>query len=98
MNWNMIGHEWAVQLLKQHVIQHTYRHAYLITGPESVGRRTLAIRFAQALNCPQPLESGEPCYTCPTCDRIDRMVHPDLTVIQAEKVGGQLKIDQIRVL
>ena len=98
MNWNMIGHEWAVQLLKQHIIQHTHRHAYLITGPESVGRRTLALRFAQALNCPQPLESGEPCSTCPTCDQIERMVHPDLTVTQAERVGGQLKVDQIREL
>jgi len=98
MNWKMIGHEWAVQLLKQHIIQQSHRQAYLITGPESVGRRTLALHFAQALNCPQSLESGEPCYICPTCIQIERMVHPDLTVSQAERVGGQLKVDQIREL
>ena len=98
MNWKMIGHEWAVQLLKQHVIQQSQRQAYLITGPESVGRRTLALHFAQALNCPQPLESGEPCYTCSTCVQIERMAHPDLTVTQAEIVGGQLKVDQVREL
>ena len=94
----MIGHEWAVQLLKQHVIQETQRQAYLITGPESVGRRTLAIRFAQAVNCPQPIEQGMPCLDCPTCGQIERMVHPDLTVVEADRVGGQLKVDQIRGL
>jgi DNA polymerase-3 subunit delta' len=98
MNWNMIGHEWAVQLLKQHVILGTQRQAYLITGPESVGRRTLALRFAQAVNCPQPIEPGEPCLDCPTCGQIERMVHPDLTVVEADRVGGQLKVDQIRGL
>jgi DNA polymerase-3 subunit delta' len=98
MNWNIIGHEWAVKLLKQQIVQNKYRHAYLITGPESVGRRTLALRFAQALNCPQPLESGEPCFTCSTCEKIEDLVHPDLTVTQAEIAGGQLKVDQIREL
>jgi DNA polymerase-3 subunit delta' len=98
MNWNIFGHEWAVQLLKQHVINQTQRHAYLFTGPESVGRRTLALRFAQALNCPQSGRTGEPCLECPTCDQLGRLVHPDLSIVQAEKVGGQLKVDQIRDL
>lgn len=98
MNWNIIGHDWAVQLLKQHVINQTQRHAYLFSGPESVGRRTLALRFAQALNCPKSGRTGEPCLECPTCDQLERLVHPDLSVVQAEKVGGQLKVDQIRDL
>ena len=98
MNWKMIGHEWAVQLLKQHVVQQSHRQAYLITGSESVGRRTLALHFAQALNCPQPLEPGDPCFTCSTCLQIEAMAHPDLTVTQAETVGAQLKVDQIREL
>jgi len=70
MNWNLIGHNWAVELLKQHVSHQTQRHAYLITGPENIGRRTLALRFAQALNCPQPLEPGEPCLSCHTCEQM----------------------------
>jgi DNA polymerase-3 subunit delta' len=98
MNWNLIGHNWAVELLKQHVSHRTQRHAYLITGPGNIGRRTLALRFAQALNCPQPLEPGEPCLSCHTCEQIDRMVHPDLAIVQAEKIGGTLKVDQVREL
>jgi DNA polymerase-3 subunit delta' len=98
MNWNLIGHEWAVQMLKQHVAQGTHRQAYLFTGPESVGRSTLALRFAQAINCPQPIELGEPCLDCPTCSQLERYVHPDLAIVEAEHRGGQLKVDQIRAL
>jgi DNA polymerase-3 subunit delta' len=98
MNWNMVGHEWAVSLLRQHVAQGSFRHAYLITGPRGVGRRTLALRFAQAINCPQPAAPGEPCLSCRTCQQISQMQHPDLAVIQAELIGGTLKVEQVREL
>lgn len=98
MNWQMIGHEWAVKILQQHAAQGTMRHAYLVTGPESVGRRTLALRFAEALNCPKRSESGEPCLSCSTCEKIGRMQHPDLSVVQADTSGGVIKVDQIREL
>lgn len=98
MNWNMLGHEWAVDLLKEHVIRGQVRHAYLITGPQGVGRRTLALRLAQAVNCPQPVGPGEPCGICRTCRLIEQMRHPDLAVVQAEQRGGTLKVDQVREL
>lgn len=98
MNWDMLGHEWAVSLLCQHVAQGSFRHAYLFTGPQGVGRRTLALRLAQALNCPQPAAPGVPCRTCPTCTRLERMQHPDLAVVQADQVGGTLKVEQVRDL
>lgn len=95
-NWNLLGHEWAVDLLRQHVRQGEVRHAYLLAGPAGLGRRTLAIRLAQALNCPTPLAPGEPCLTCRVCRQIEALQHPDLTVVQAENEGGILKVDQIR--
>lgn len=94
----MIGHEWAVNLLAEHVAQGRERHAYLLTGPAGVGRRTLALRFAQALNCTQPLAPGQPCRKCSSCKRIEQMVHPDLSLVEAEREGQILKIDQIREL
>jgi DNA polymerase-3 subunit delta' len=98
MNWDVLGHEWAVQLLKEHVVQGQVRHAYLFSGPQGVGRRTLALRLAQALNCPQPQAPGEPCGACRVCTQIERMQFSDLAVIQAEQAGGTLKVDQIREL
>lgn len=94
--WNLIGHEWAVEMLKKHVANGTTRHAYLFAGPPGLGRRTLALRFAQALNCPMPLEPGVPCGGCRDCKQIAAMQYADLTVVQAETEGGVLKVDQIR--
>ncbi|MGE5461788.1 MAG: DNA polymerase III subunit delta', partial [Syntrophothermus sp.] len=101
-NWNLVGHEWAVEMLRKHVLHGTTRHAYLFAGPPGVGRRTLAVRFAQALNCRTPLEPGVPCGQCRDCRQIEAMQHADLHVIQAideagePRPGGVLKVDQIR--
>jgi len=95
-NWNLIGHEWAVDMLKKHIVNGTARHAYLFAGAPGLGRRTLALHFAQALNCQTPIEAGSPCGQCRDCKQIQSMQHADLTVIQAETEGGTLKVDQIR--
>ena len=95
-NWNLVGHEWAVDMLRKHVVNGTTRHAYLFAGPPGLGRRTLALRFAQALNCQTPLDAGIPCGKCRDCKQIEAMQHADLTVIQAESEGSILKVDQIR--
>jgi DNA polymerase-3 subunit delta' len=98
MNWDLYGHEWAVNLLREHVVKGALRHAYLFTGPQGVGRRTLALRLAQAINCPQPAAPGEPCRVCRTCVQLEQMQHPDLSIVQAETEGGTLKVEQVREL
>ena len=94
--WGMIGHAWAVEMLQQQILHDSVRHAYLFTGPAGVGRRTLALRFVQALSCAAPLAPAIPCYKCQICKQIDEMHFPDLEVIQSEKIGGELKIEQVR--
>jgi DNA polymerase-3 subunit delta' len=94
--WGILGHAWAVEMLRHHVAGGVARHAYLLTGPTGVGRRTLALRFARALNCVQPVDAGIPCGACDDCLRIDTGRHPDVTFIQAEAEGGTLKVDQVR--
>ncbi len=102
MDWDILGHEWAAELLEQHIARQEVRHAYLLTGAPGIGRRSLALRFAQALNCLNPPEPGQPCGACRMCTRIAAMQQADLTVVQAldedgnPKEGGNLKIDQIR--
>jgi DNA polymerase-3 subunit delta' len=96
-DWNILGHTWAVDMLRQHIVRDAVRHAYLFAGPPGVGRRTLALRFAQALNCTQPVQPGIPCGgVCRDCRQIESGGHPDVTFIQAEAEGGTLKVDQIR--
>jgi len=98
MDWDLIGHEWAVHLLKEHILKENLRQAYLFTGPQGIGRRTLALRLAQALNCPQPVAPGEPCGTCSTCSRITRMQYTDLDIVQTEPGRTKLVVDQVREL
>ena len=94
----MIGHQWAINLLKVQVANNASRHAYLFTGPKGVGRRTMAIRLAQALNCGNAPSPGEPCFECRTCTLIERMQHPDLAIVQSEREGRTLKVGQVREL
>ena len=97
MNWNIHGHEWAAKMLCQHIANEKLRHAYLFSGPNGVGRRTLALRFAQAVNCEQAPARGEACGECMTCRQIARMQHADLAVVQAEE-ADVLKVEQVREL
>jgi DNA polymerase III subunit delta' len=98
MDWNLLGHEWAIDLLQAHMGQNEVRHAYLFCGAPGIGRRTLALRFVQALNCPTPTQPGVPCRSCLTCRQIENMQYSDLMVVQAEQEGGTLKVDQVREL
>jgi DNA polymerase-3 subunit delta' len=97
-DWQILGHDWAIQLLRQHVAQGQLRHAYLLTGPRGLGRRTLALHLAQSIQCTRPPAAGVPCRTCRDCQQIERMQHPDLAIVQAEEAGGTLRVDQVRSL
>ena len=97
-NWGLTGHRWAVDLLRRHVANGEARHAYLFAGPPGVGRRSLALRFAQALNCTDPPAPGEFCGKCRDCRQIQAMQHPDLAVVEAEAEGSMLKVNQVRAV
>ncbi len=97
-NWDIIGHEWAVTLLRRSLTAGRLRHAYLFSGPQQIGRRTLALRLAQAALCAQPLAPGQPCGQCRDCRQLAAQQHPDLHLVQAEKQGGTLKVEQVRAV
>jgi DNA polymerase-3 subunit delta' len=76
-------------------------HAYLFTGPEKVGKTTLARLFAQALNCEHPDETARPCQQCRPCRLIAGDRHPDVRLLEPElssRGKRTLKIEAIRLL
>ncbi|MBM3123458.1 MAG: DNA polymerase III subunit delta' [Chloroflexi bacterium] len=109
-NWDILGHEWAVDMLRRHAASGEVRHAYLFCGPPGLGRRTLALRLAQALICASPVKAGVPCGACRECKQIEAMRHPDLSVIEPTIIdphnrnelipapSGEIRIRQIRDL
>jgi len=95
-HWDVVGHDWAVDQLTLAMNSGRSRHAYLFSGPPAIGKRTLARAMAMALNC--QAETGKPCGTCRPCKLISQDKHPDITFVEADRVGGTIKIDQIRNL
>jgi DNA polymerase-3 subunit delta' len=98
MNWQIYGHDWAVKLLRTHAAGDKLRHAYLLIGPEGVGRRTLALRFAQALNCTNPPRPGAFCGECRACRQTQSESYPDLSVLTPGEGHKDILIDQVREL
>ena len=109
-NWNLLGHNWAVDMLRRHIAADEARHAYLFAGAPGLGRRTLALAFASALNCTEPPAPGEFCGACRECRQIRSMAHPDLAIIEPTIIDandrkklipaqwGEIRIQQIRDL
>ena len=96
--WQVIGQARAVSLLQQSLKAGTLAHAYLLVGPQHVGKMTLAINLAQALNC----EATErPCLECKSCKKIAAGTHADVRVIglaqnDDEAEAKLISIDQIK--
>ena len=63
-------------------------HAWLFTGPPGSGRSQLALAFAAALMCS---EGG--CGTCNSCQMIQSRNHPDVQVLNTERV--LISIDEV---
>lgn len=70
-------------------------HAYLLGGPEGIGKSAFARALAALRFCREPV-SGRPCGTCKACLLWQAGNHPDFLSVEPEKPGGALKIDQIR--
>lgn len=84
---NVFGHETAVRMLEAAMRDGRMHHAYLLTGPPHVGKRTLAIQVAQAVNCLGPGEA--PCGECDACKRIANDLHPDVRVIAVDPEASE---------
>jgi DNA polymerase-3 subunit delta' len=91
--WPVIGHDWAVDLLRRVVAIGRPPHALLVTGPPNVGKGALARSLAQALLC---TDVQRPCGKCRACHLVTTGNHPDLRWVEPE--DGSLKIAQVREL
>jgi DNA polymerase III subunit delta' len=78
--WPVWGHARDIAALRQSITGNRISHAYLLSGPSGVGKRALALAFAQAVLCQAPDRSDPsvPCGACSACRRIGRGAHPDV--------------------
>ena len=66
---NFVGNHRAVNILKKAIEQDRLPHAMIFAGPAGVGKCTLALLTARALNCLTP-HNGNACGQCAVCRRI----------------------------
>lgn len=93
--WNVIGHERAVRALQRALDGNRLPHALLITGPDGVGKKHLALELAKALNC---VGEHPPCGTCIHCHQIEIGSHPDISVVERPDGKENILIGQVREL
>jgi len=86
--------EAAVKALLSSISKGSVTHAYLFSGPKSVGKTSTALAFAAALNCLSRTPEGDSCGLCPSCLRIAAGSDADVLVIRPD--GNQTKIDQMQ--
>ncbi len=55
-------------------------HAQLFAGPEGSANLSLALAYAAYLNCTKKSDMDS-CGECPSCKKIDKLIHPDLHLV-----------------
>ncbi len=90
---DLIGQEEAISHIKNAILMDRTSHAYIISGPEGAGKKSLAHLFAAALQC----EAGgiEPCGKCHSCTQMDTDSQPDVITLVPKKTG-LVSVDDIR--
>ena len=95
MVWQVIEHSKAVPLFQNSLKRGQMPNAYLIVGPAHVGKMTLAIDLAKALNC---LAEDRPCGECAACRKIAAGKHADVQIIcLPDPVGKESRVKEISV-
>lgn len=80
---DILGQRRALSVLVRSLESGRPAHAYLLHGPESVGKERAARAFAASLLC-SARTGHDACGRCPSCERLARGVHADLSVTLPE--------------
>jgi DNA polymerase-3 subunit delta' len=101
----LVGHERPQRDFLDALQGHRLPHAWLLSGPEGIGKASFAYMVARALLSnpnPQTIESLSPVTDTPETQLIENSVHPDLYVLnrrynlKTEKFRGDIRVEDTR--
>lgn len=88
----IIGHTGIINHLQNAIHAGKVSHAYIFHGEEGMGKKSLAMSFAKALQCTE--NRIHPCNICKSCIQADSGNHPDILWVSHEKAS--IGVDDIR--
>lgn len=66
-------------------------HAQLFFGPDGSGTLPLAFAYVRYVHCTNRQESDS-CGACPSCQKYDKLVHPDLHIVYPIALSKDLRV------
>jgi DNA polymerase-3 subunit delta' len=95
MAWQgILGHDDVVERFRRALGRNRLASSFLFVGPEGIGKRTFALKLAQALLChARPEAALDPCGRCPSCGLVLAGSHPDLEVISRPADRAMLPLE-----
>jgi len=92
----IIGHQKQIDMLNSATAKNRVHSAYLFVGQSGIGKKQVALKFAQMLNCQNPKNFKKPCGECLSCKKIEKSTHPDVIMIAVQEDKTSIAIEQIR--
>ena len=93
-----VGHKKQWAFLETSFKKNNLAHAYLFSGPESIGKKTLAVEFVKLIHCQEKEKDKKPCNICSACRLVSKNTHPDNIFLQNEEGKKEIQISQLRDL
>lgn len=90
--WQIVGHRRPMEILRRMIKGGRFPHALVFEGPDGIGKKRVALWALKALIC--KIQPGEGCGDCEDCHSIERLLHPDLHIL--EPIGDSIRVEQVR--
>lgn len=95
MSWHGIhGHDEIVEQFRRALRRGRLASSFLFAGPAGVGKRTFALKLAQAMLCETRLEETlDPCNACPACAQVLAGTHPDVLMVARPEGKSEIPVE-----
>lgn len=97
MSWDRVrGHAAARQTFLTAFTRGRLGQAYLLVGPEGIGKHLFARELAKSLLCERPPAPLAACDHCPSCAQVNAGTHPDVFTLRTPEGKHELPVGEMR--